>query len=103
MNDEQRLQLRFGPYQTPKFKYGDIAQCEVRGDVTIVGMTDGLNACIPPWFCLRTDAVARTRAETSQMSWQIALPEEIETLPLDQIEVNSYVGGLVQSFERKAA
>ena len=31
------------------------------------------------------------------------LPEEVETLPLDQIEVKSYVGGLVKSFERKAA
>ena len=31
------------------------------------------------------------------------LPEEVETLTLDQIEVKSYVGGLVKSFERKAA
>ncbi len=30
-------------------------------------------------------------------------PDEIETLKLDQIEVKSYVGGLVKSFERKAA
>jgi len=30
-------------------------------------------------------------------------PEEVDTLSLDQIEVKSYVGGLVQSFERKAA
>ena len=30
-------------------------------------------------------------------------PEEVETLGLDQIEVKSYVGGLVKSFERKAA
>jgi putative transposase len=30
-------------------------------------------------------------------------PEEVETLNLDQIEVKSYVGGLVKSFERKAA
>jgi hypothetical protein len=42
MNDEQRLQLRFGPYKTPKFKYGAVVQCEVRGDVVIVGMTDSL-------------------------------------------------------------
>jgi hypothetical protein len=33
MNDEQRLQLRFGPYKTPKFEYGDVVQCAVRGDV----------------------------------------------------------------------
>ena len=30
-------------------------------------------------------------------------PDEVETLTLDQIEVKSYVGGLVKSFERKAA
>ncbi len=30
-------------------------------------------------------------------------PDEVETLTMDQIEVKSYVGGLVQSFERKAA
>jgi putative transposase len=30
-------------------------------------------------------------------------PDEVETLPLDQIEVKSYVGGLVKSFERRAA
>jgi 2-polyprenyl-6-methoxyphenol hydroxylase-like FAD-dependent oxidoreductase len=42
MNDEQRLQIRFGPYSAPKFNYGDIVQCEVRGEVVIVGMTDSL-------------------------------------------------------------
>jgi len=31
------------------------------------------------------------------------VPEEVETLALDQIEVKSYVGGLVRSFERKVA
>ena len=31
------------------------------------------------------------------------VPEEINTLKLDQIEVKSYVGGLVKSFERRAA
>ena len=31
------------------------------------------------------------------------VPEEIETPTLDQIEVKSYVGGLVKSFERKVA
>ena len=30
-------------------------------------------------------------------------PDEIEALKLDQIEVKSYVGGLVKSCERKAA
>jgi hypothetical protein len=31
------------------------------------------------------------------------VPEEAETLSMDQIEIKSYVGGLVKSFERKAA
>jgi len=30
-------------------------------------------------------------------------PQEVDTVPLDQIEVKSYVGGLVKSFGRKAA
>jgi putative transposase len=30
-------------------------------------------------------------------------PEDVATLTMDQIEVKSYVGGLVRSFERKAA
>jgi putative transposase len=31
------------------------------------------------------------------------LPDEVDTLSLDQVEVRSYVGGLVKSLERKAA
>ncbi len=31
------------------------------------------------------------------------VPEEVETLKLNQIEVKSYIGGLVRSFARKAA
>lgn len=30
-------------------------------------------------------------------------PEEVETLPMEEIKVTSYVGGLVKSFERRAA
>ena len=30
-------------------------------------------------------------------------PDEVDALKLDEIEVKSYVGGLVKSFERKAA
>jgi putative transposase len=30
-------------------------------------------------------------------------PPEVDTLPMDQVEIKSYVGGLVKSFERKAA
>jgi len=31
------------------------------------------------------------------------MPGEVETMRLEQIEVKSYVGGLAESFERKAA
>jgi hypothetical protein len=31
------------------------------------------------------------------------VPEEVEKQTMDQIEVKSYVGGLVRSFERRAA
>ena len=31
------------------------------------------------------------------------VPEEVEVLAMDQIEVRSYVGGLVKAFEWKAA
>ena len=31
------------------------------------------------------------------------VPKEVETLTMNQIEVKSYVGGLVRSFERKVA
>tara|TARA_E500000305_G_C3966935_1_gene210014 strand:- start:115 stop:255 length:141 start_codon:yes stop_codon:yes gene_type:complete len=30
-------------------------------------------------------------------------PDEVEKLTMEEIEVKSYVGGLVKSFERKAA
>ena len=31
------------------------------------------------------------------------VPEEVQTLTMGEIEIKSYVGGLVKSFERKAA
>ena len=31
------------------------------------------------------------------------VPEEVVKLTMDQVEVKSYVGGLVKSFERRAA
>ena len=30
-------------------------------------------------------------------------PDEIQTITMDQVEVKSYVGGLIKSFERRAA
>ena len=44
MSDEPRHKLRFGPYITPQFRYGDVVMDAVRGEVTIVGLTD---AAIP--------------------------------------------------------
>ena len=31
------------------------------------------------------------------------IPDEIDTLPMDQVVIKSHVGGLVKSFERKVA
>jgi hypothetical protein len=36
-----RHKLRFGPYHTPRFRYGQRVECLARGDVTIVGLSDG--------------------------------------------------------------
>jgi hypothetical protein len=41
VTDEDRFRLLFGPYQTPVFKYGDTAFCEVRGEVILCGLTAG--------------------------------------------------------------
>lgn len=40
MKDTDRLKLRYGPYKTPRFKYGATVFCEYRGDVVIVGLSD---------------------------------------------------------------
>jgi hypothetical protein len=39
MHEHDRFKLLFGPYRTPRFKYGDVVTCEMRGDVKIVGLT----------------------------------------------------------------
>jgi hypothetical protein len=36
-----RFKLLFGPYRTPRFRYGDVVFCEMRGEVKIVGLTNG--------------------------------------------------------------
>ena len=41
MIDNERFKLRFGPYKTPRFSYGATVQCEVWGEVQIVGQSDG--------------------------------------------------------------
>jgi len=41
LTPEQKRQFYFGPYQTPRFEIGDIVWDEVRGEVEIVGVSDG--------------------------------------------------------------
>ena len=41
MNDQQRFQLLFGSYRTPRFNYGATVFDEARGSVQITGLTDG--------------------------------------------------------------
>src|SRR5262249_19146465 len=41
MTDDDRFRLLFGPYVAPAFRYDDIVFCEVRGEVTIVGLSSG--------------------------------------------------------------
>jgi hypothetical protein len=41
MKDADRFRLLFGPYRTPRFRYGRTVLCEVRGEVIIVGLSDG--------------------------------------------------------------
>jgi len=49
MSEQNRFKL-LGTYRTPKFKYGDIVECEMRGPVKIVGLT---SARIPWPKCTR--------------------------------------------------
>jgi hypothetical protein len=41
MDDSERFQL-LGKYKTPRFRYGCKVLCEVREEVVIIGVTDGL-------------------------------------------------------------
>lgn len=41
ISDDERFKLRYGPYKTPGFKYGKKVQDGWRGEVTIVGLSDG--------------------------------------------------------------
>jgi hypothetical protein len=37
---QTRFKLHFGQYRSPRFKYRSVVKDEVRGDVTVVSMTD---------------------------------------------------------------
>src|SRR5580700_6017768 len=57
MNDIDRFKL-LGNYRTPRFKYGDVVACEIRGDVKSVGLTDARI----PWPKCRSGKCARAIA-----------------------------------------
>jgi hypothetical protein len=40
MNDAQRFQLLFGPYQMPRCKIGSRHKCKLRGKVRVEGISD---------------------------------------------------------------
>ena len=41
MCDAARHRLRLGPYRTPRYRYGSVVTCEMRGDVRVVGTSNG--------------------------------------------------------------
>jgi len=41
VTDDDRHRLLFGPYKTPRFRYGDTVFCERIGDAVITGLSDG--------------------------------------------------------------
>ena len=41
MLPQDRFKLHFGPYRTPRFRYGSVVMDEARGEVVIVGVTAG--------------------------------------------------------------
>jgi hypothetical protein len=40
MTDADRFRLLFGPYRTPRFRYGGALRCELRGELIVCGLTD---------------------------------------------------------------
>jgi hypothetical protein len=40
MTDAGRFKLRFGPYRTPRFRYGGALRCELRGELVVCGLTN---------------------------------------------------------------
>jgi hypothetical protein len=46
VTDADRFKLLFGPYRTPRFKYGADRRCTLRGAVILCGLTDAPT----PWL-----------------------------------------------------
>jgi hypothetical protein len=40
MPNRDRFKLHFGPYRTPRFKFGGVVKDEIRGEVKIIGVSD---------------------------------------------------------------
>jgi hypothetical protein len=59
VNDPDRFKLLFGPYRTPRFRYGERVLCDVRGLVVICGLTDSSI----PWLICR--GIGRSTGRTS--------------------------------------
>jgi hypothetical protein len=59
MNDLDRFKLLFGPYRTPRFRYGERVLCDVRGLVAVCGLSD---ASIP-WLVCR--GIGKSSGRTS--------------------------------------
>jgi hypothetical protein len=57
MTDNQRFKLLFGPYATPRFKYGKPMVCTIRGSVIACGLSSGLI----PWPIGKRNNGARSR------------------------------------------
>ena len=82
MQETERVKLIGGPYRTPRFKFGAVVCCEIRGNVEFVGLTDARI----PWPKCRTgkrsraiilygalvDAVRRESALAVQYWWGIS-------------------------------
>jgi hypothetical protein len=77
---KDRVRLRFGPYRTPRFRYGDVVFCERCGEVAVCG----LSAARIPWpTCRRgkgraiilcadlVDAVRRESSIAVQYWWGV--------------------------------
>ena len=45
----------------------------------------------------------RSHMEREHLPPMGVIPDEVDSLPMDQIVIKSHVGGLVKSFDRKAA
>jgi hypothetical protein len=72
--------LRFGPYRAPPFAYGDVAFCEMRGEVVIVGLTAGPipwpvgkrgRAKAPVVYAGLAEAVRREESQAVAAAWGV--------------------------------